>query len=314
MHKLRIGAVLLTAVIICSFPQPASARMRLIAVIVPRSTAALSNDAKAAARQIAAEIAALDGYDARVVVEKGTPGQSAASVGAEMYVVGQLLNDGSEHVVVASFSTADDSKIGSADIPFTHGHLAATPLAAQLFSPAAAPVSKPASPSVQMVDIPSGKELSVMMLEDIGSRISQEGDSFAVQTTEDFYVDGKLVAPKGSPGYGQITHLKRAGSWHAGGELNFVVKRIVTPEGKDLVVDTTGPTADANKDTEHNGNEFGQYLMFGGLGVFSHRGNDILIKKGTQFHVFTVSTQTLPAISEGTPPAALDQSLITPHT
>jgi hypothetical protein len=295
------------AVLLCSTPQLADARAKLVAVFVPRSTSALSHDAKAVANQVAAAISLLDGYEARVVPEKGTPGESAAAAGAVMYVTGQLLNDQGEHATLVSFNTAGDAKVGTVDLAFADGRLAASPSLAGLMS-AAAPTA-----STGAIDIPSGKQISVMMLADIGSRISQEGDSFAVQTTEDFYVDGKLVAPKGSPGYGTITHLKRAGSWHAGGELNFTVKRIVTPDGKDLLVDTSGPTADANKDSEHNGNEFGQYLMFGGLGVFSHRGNDILIKKGAQFHVYTINTQSLPSVNEGAAPAVLDQTLITQH-
>lgn len=318
---MRIQSVLLAAVVAASLftvaPERAQAAVKLVAVLVPRSAPSLVHDANIAAKQLATKINALDGYEARVLPDNGNAGQSAARIGAEEYVVGQLVNDGSEHVILIAHTTADDTRLGSSDVSFGGGHLSSGGWLAQLLgsaSTSAMPRSNAASPNGgATIDIPSGQEISVIMLGDIGSRISQQGDSFAVQTTEDFYVDGKLVAPKGSPGYGQITHLKRAGSWHAGGELNFVVKRIVTPSGKDLAVDTTGPTADANKDTEHNGNEFGQYLLFGGLGVFSHRGNDILIKKGTQFHVYTVSTQSMPAVNEGTAPAALDQTLITPH-
>ena len=59
-------------------------------------------------------------------------------------------------------------------------------------------------------------------------------------------------------------------------------------------METNGATADADKKTEKNGNEVGQYLLFGLGGVFSHRGNDILIKRGTMFHVATLQTHEIP--------------------
>lgn len=151
-----------------------------------------------------------------------------------------------------------------------------------------------------------------MLAGDIGSRISQEGDVFAVMTVADYYSKGKLVLPKGSPGYGVISHLKRAGSFHAGGELNFTVKRLILPSGKDLAVETNGATADADKSTEQNGNAFGQYLLWG-VGMFAKRGNDMLIKKGATFHVSTVEASGIPISPEGVAPAHLDETLISSH-
>jgi hypothetical protein len=132
-----------------------------------------------------------------------------------------------------------------------------------------------------------------------------------LRTTEDYYYHGNLILPKDSPGYGVITHLKRAGMWHSGGELSFTVKRIVSPDGSTLDVETNGATADADKNSEKNGNEVGQYLLFGLAGVFTHRGNDILIKDGAMFHVAVSGTSEMPVIMYGTKPAAMDWNLVT---
>ena len=107
----------------------------------------------------------------------------------------------------------------------------------------------------QTVAVPMGDIVSVQLHGDIGSRISNEGDTFVVTTIEDYYVRGSLVLPKGTPGYGEITHVKRAGMWHSGGELTFTVKRLVAPDGTTVAVETNGATADADKQSEKNGNE-----------------------------------------------------------
>ncbi len=159
------------------------------------------------------------------------------------------------------------------------------------------------------VTVPSGDIVSVQLQQDIGSRISSEGDAFAVVTVADYYVRGSLVLPKGSPGYGIVTHVKRAGSFHAGGEMTFTVKRLIAPDGTEITVETNGATADADKETEKNGNELGQYLLWG-VGVFAKRGNDILVKKGATFHVSTQQNRDVPVVPYGIAPAALNPALV----
>lgn len=160
-----------------------------------------------------------------------------------------------------------------------------------------------------VLTVPSGDVISVALQTDIGSRILNEGDTFAVLTLQDYYVRGSFVLPKGSPGYGLVTHIKRAGSFHSGGEMTFTVKRLIAPNGSEITCETNGATADADKTTEKNGNEFGQYLLWG-VGMFAKRGNDILIKKGTSFHVATLQTKDAPTIQYGTAAAKLDATFI----
>ena len=174
------------------------------------------------------------------------------------------------------------------------------------------PDAQPSSSPAPAVRVQSGDLITVQLVGgDIGSRISNEGDTFAVVTAEDYYAHGNLILPKGSPGYGVITHIKRAGLWHSGGELNFTIKRLVAPDGSTLDVETNGATADADKQAEKNGNEVGQYLLFGLAGVFTHRGNDILVKDGAMFHVAVSNTAEMPAIAYGTQPASVNWTTVT---
>lgn len=192
---------------------------------------------------------------------------------------------------------------------------AAALLAAVLVMPVVAEAQQVAAPApssaatAKSVTVPSGELISVQIQSDIGSRISNEGDTFGVLTVSDYYVRGALVLPKGSPGYGVVSHVKRSGSWHSGGEVSFTVKRLVAPDGSEIAVETNGSTSDADKQTEKNGSEIGQYLLWG-VGVFAKRGNDMLVKKGATFHVATMQTKDVPVIAFGTKPADLDTKLI----
>jgi hypothetical protein len=187
------------------------------------------------------------------------------------------------------------------------------PCAAQTTPAAPAPAPAAAAPAAAAaaakVDIPAGDLVSVAIQQDVGSRISSEGDTFAVLTVSDYYVHGNLVLPKGSPGYGVITHIKRAGSFHAGGEMTFTVKRLIAPDGSEITVETNGATSDADKATEKNGSEIGQYLMWG-VGMFAKRGNDMLVKKGATFHVSTLQSKDAPVTALGTAPAQLNPALV----
>jgi len=175
-------------------------------------------------------------------------------------------------------------------------------------APEPAPAAAAAQPGAKIA-IPAGDLVSVAIQQDVGSRISSEGDTFAVLTVSDYYVNGNLVLPKGSPGYGVITHIKRAGSFHAGGEMTFTVKRLIAPDGSEIGVETNGATSDADKATEKNGSEIGQYLMWG-VGMFAKRGNDMLVKKGATFHVSTLQSKDAPVTALGTAPAQLNPALV----
>ncbi len=159
------------------------------------------------------------------------------------------------------------------------------------------------------VAVPLGDLIVVALQQDIGSRISREGDTFAVTTLDDYAVRGNLVLPKGSPGYGVITHLKGAERFHAGGELTFTVTRLIAPDGTPVNVTTNGATADADKATEKNGNALAQALICR-VCVFAKRGNDILIKSGSKFHVTTSQNGSVPVLAAGQAPAQIDAALI----
>lgn len=157
--------------------------------------------------------------------------------------------------------------------------------------------------STHMMSIPAGRTIAVVIQNDIGSRHSRDGDRFAVKTVQDFYYRRHLILPRGSAGYGFVTHVKGARRFHGMGQLSFIVTRLITPSHRNLWVTSTTPTADAPTVAERNGS----------LVPFAKRGNDVLIKTGTVFHVSTLRNYMIPFATRRSRPTAVDTALLTQH-
>ncbi|GAC1431984.1 MAG: hypothetical protein NVSMB5_25950 [Candidatus Velthaea sp.] len=98
----------------------AFAKARLVVIYQLRSTPELANRASKFTQELATRIAAIDGYDAKIVASPpaGSLGAAAATAGAETYVVGQVVAYGDMHfdVKLGSFSAATDKSIKGHDL------------------------------------------------------------------------------------------------------------------------------------------------------------------------------------------------------
>jgi len=175
--------------------------------------------------------------------------------------------------------------------------------------PTAAPSAHQST--AETIQLPGGDSIAVIFLSDVGSRISKQGDTFAVVTADDYLVNGKLILPKGSPGYGTITHLKGAGAYHSNGELRFEVNRITAPDGSTFATITNGDTADAQIHYERNGNEAMQVFLWGAFGAAHKKGDDMLIPAGSVVHLVVAGGRNASVAAQGTAPAVLDLSQVT---
>lgn len=155
----------------------------------------------------------------------------------------------------------------------------------------------------QTMSIPAGRAIAVVIQNDIGSRHSRDGDRFAVKTVDDFYYHGHLILPRGSAGYGFVTHVKGARRFHRSGEFAFTVTRLLTPSLRNLWVTTVTPTAGAQTQTERNRS----------FVPFMRRGNDVLIKSGTVFNVSTLRNYMIPVAPRRAQPSSIDTALLTQH-
>jgi len=108
--------------------------------------------------------------------------------------------------------------------------------AAQPGQPAAAPSQVSASapqapPPPAVVDLPAGTHLSVRLDQDIGSRISQAGDSFTATVADSVTVNGQTVIPKGAQAEGTVMDAKPLGHFKGGALLELRLERVHTRWG-----------------------------------------------------------------------------------
>ena len=83
------------------------------------------------------------------------------------------------------------------------------------------PVTAPLSASV-----PAGTELTVTLLDAVGSDISREGDSFTATLSDPIVVHGRVVAEKGSRVTGRVQNIEEAGRVKGVAKLELVLGQI----------------------------------------------------------------------------------------
>ncbi len=124
----------------------------------------------------------------------------------------------------------------------------------------AAPASQtPSQP--QAIDLPAGTRLRVSLDQDLGSRISQPGDSFNATIADDVVVNGQTVIPSGSRAEGTVIDAKPLGRIKGGARLQLRLDRVQTSWGSYPVATSSIERAEKGK-----GKRTG--LFAGGGGAF----------------------------------------------
>jgi hypothetical protein len=73
--------------------------------------------------------------------------------------------------------------------------------------------------SVRRATVPALTEVAVEILADLGSRTSNQGDTFPLRLAAPIVIDGVELIPAGTPGQGEVIHAKKSGGSGAAGEL-----------------------------------------------------------------------------------------------
>ncbi|MGH9607571.1 MAG: hypothetical protein ACRD3N_17915 [Terracidiphilus sp.] len=95
---------------------------------------------------------------------------------------------------------------------------------------AAAPAAQtPPPPSV--VELPAGTRIRVRLDRDLGSKISQPGDSFAATVADNVVVNGQTVIPRGARAEGTVIDAKPLGRFKGGALLEVRLERVHTKWG-----------------------------------------------------------------------------------
>ncbi len=134
--------------------------------------------------------------------------------------------------------------------------------------PASAPGSAPASapapqtpPPPTIVELPSGTRLHVRLDQDLGSKISQPGDSFTATVADAVMVNGQTVIPRGARADGTVVDAKALGHFKGGALLEVRLDRVHTNWG-------SYPVATSTIDQVEKGKGKRTALFAGGGGAF----------------------------------------------
>jgi hypothetical protein len=116
-----------------------------------------------------------------------------------------------------------------------------TPAAGQQ---AAAPAPPP-PPTV--ITLPSGTAIRVRLDTDLGSKISQPGDSFTATVADEVLKEGEVVIPKGARAEGTVIDAKPLGHFKGGALLSIKLERVRTKWGSYPVATSSISRAEKGK-------------------------------------------------------------------
>lgn len=103
---------------------------------------------------------------------------------------------------------------------------------------AAAPAPSTPAPPPTIV-IPTGTALRVHLDRDVGSKISQPGDTFSATVADDVVVDGQTVIPRHAEAQGTVIDAKALGHFKGGALLELRLERVKTRWGSYPVATST---------------------------------------------------------------------------
>jgi len=89
-------------------------------------------------------------------------------------------------------------------------------------------------PNIREITIPAGTLIPVKLMEDIGSKKSDDGDIFQYQVAEDIVYTGSIIIPKNTIAKGEVLKAKRASILLRKGKLEVDFKSIEALDGTNL--------------------------------------------------------------------------------
>lgn len=98
--------------------------------------------------------------------------------------------------------------------------------AATTQQPAPAPAPQPEKPRVETITVPSGTSLTVRLVDAVGSKISQPGQSFSATLADPVQVNGRTIIPAGAAATGTVVDAKPLGRFKGGASLQLQLTSI----------------------------------------------------------------------------------------
>lgn len=93
-------------------------------------------------------------------------------------------------------------------------------------APAEAPAPPAEAAAAACCTLPARTAVEIEITDTISSKTNHNGDAFAFRLAEPLVVDGRTVAPAGTPGVGEVVHAARARAMGKAGELILAARHI----------------------------------------------------------------------------------------
>lgn len=164
---------------------------------------------------------------------------ASATLAASLFVAGCKSNN-----APPANSSAETSQPAGQPAPGQPSSAGAPQAGAPAGQQAAAPQGPP-PPAV--VTLPNGTPIRVRLDQDLGSKISQPGDSFTATVANDVLVNGEVVIPKESRADGTVIDAKPLGKFKGGALLSLKLERVHTRWGSYPVATSTIDRAEKGK-------------------------------------------------------------------
>jgi hypothetical protein len=147
----------------------------------------------------------------------------------------------------------------------------------------AAPVAPPASPGC--CAIPALTPVDIEFTQPVTSKDNHPGDRFTFRLAEPIVVDGRVLAPAGTPGVGEVVHAARARAMGKAGEL-ILAARYLDLGGQRVPLRTFRYGRSQGKDPSGSlmaaNTVAAAVLPIAGLASFFIAGGDVRVPAGTR--------------------------------
>lgn len=148
--------------------------------------------------------------------------------------------------------TAQTGQAGQAGQPGQSGGNSGQPAprrrsGGQEYAGGGAPQGPQQPPQPAAIDLPAGTAIRVRLDQDLGSKISQPGDSFTATVANDVVVNGETVIAKGARADGTVIDAKPLGRFKGGAVLSIRLERVQTEAGSYPVSTSTIARAEKGK-------------------------------------------------------------------
>lgn len=148
--------------------------------------------------------------------------------------------------------------------------------------------------------LPQGTSVRLRTLSPLSSTDNKAGDRFDLEVSEDVLLNGRVVIPRGSPGKGEITLVKKKGMWGKSGKLET---RVLSVRANGMDIPLRGTVLDKG-DTGTAG-VVGAILVLPVAGFFV-TGTSAVLPQGTGFTGLTESDLPVTFADQApAPPAAV---------